>query len=158
MAKPFHIVKLAATGAAAAVRSGGPPSLSYAHTGSVHIHIGKAGFIVGLGGGSSTLNFKGRHYPLRISGMSFGTIGVARADMVGRAYNLRSATDIIGTYSAAAGSIAGAGGVKAARLQSASGVVLDLRGRQLSTRTEEASDLWSLRLPKVRSAGRQTAR
>ena len=57
-------------------------------------------------------------------------IGVAGADLVGRAYNLRTASDIVGTYTAVASSVAVAGGVKAARLQNARGVVLDLQGRQ----------------------------
>jgi hypothetical protein len=106
------------------------PSLSCADTGSVRINIARAGFIVGVGGGSGTLRFRGRCYRLSVGGLSIGTIGAASADLVGRAYNLRTASDIVGTYTAVSNSIAIAGGVKAARLQNARGVILDLQGQQ----------------------------
>jgi hypothetical protein len=106
------------------------PSLSHAATGSVHIRTGSAGLIVGVGGGSGILHFRGRNYPLSVAGIAIGTIGAASADLVGRAYNLRRAADIIGTYTAVGSSIAAGGGVKYARLQNQNGVVLELRGRQ----------------------------
>ena len=52
----------------AAIMLGGTLSLAYAATGAVRFHIVKAGFIVGIGGGSGTLNFKGRNYRLSIGG------------------------------------------------------------------------------------------
>jgi hypothetical protein len=106
------------------------PSLSYAATGLVHIRTASAGFIVGVGGGSGVLHFRGRNYPLSVGGIGIGTIGAARADMVGRAYNLRTAADIVGTYTAVGSGIAVGGGVKSARLRNQNGVVLELRGRQ----------------------------
>jgi len=106
-------------------------SPSSADTGSVRIRITNVGFIVGFGGGSGTLTFHGRHYRLNISGVSAGTIGVAGADLVGTATNLRTAADIAGTYSALTAGLAVAGGVKAVTLQNANGVVLTLRGRQV---------------------------
>src|SRR5215831_7896706 len=74
-------------------------SPSYAETGSVRFRIVKAGFIVGIGGGSGTLNFKGRNYRLSIGGINVGTIGASAVDLVGTASNLRTAADIVGTYS-----------------------------------------------------------
>jgi hypothetical protein len=109
----------------------GAASRSYAETGSVRIKVTKVGFIVGVGGGSGTLTFKGKNYRLSIGGVSAGTIGVAGVDLVGTASNLRTAADIAGTYSAVSAGIAVAGGAKAATLQNANGVVLQLRGRQV---------------------------
>ena len=109
----------------------GAPSRSYAETGSVRLKITKVGFIVGVGGGSGTLTFKGKHYRLSIGGVSAGTIGVAGADLVGTASGLRTAADIAGNYSAASGGIAVAGGVKVATLQNSNGVVLQLHGKQV---------------------------
>jgi hypothetical protein len=103
---------------------------SYAGMGAVRLKIVKAGFIVGVGGGNGTLRFEGRDYPLSIGGISVGTIGAAGADLVGRAYNLRHAADIAGTYTAVSGSIAIAGGAKVVQLQNSNGVVLKLRGMQ----------------------------
>jgi len=107
------------------------PSLSYAETGSVSMRISKVGFIVGVGGGSGTLTFKGKQYRLSIGGVSAGTIGVASMNLVGRATNLRTAADIAGSYSVASAGLAVAGGAKVATLQNANGVVLQLQGRQV---------------------------
>ena len=107
------------------------PSLSYAESGSVSMRISKVGFIVGVGGGSGTLTFKGKNYRLSIGGVSAGTIGVASMNLVGRATNLRTAADIAGSYSVASAGLAVAGGAKVATLQNANGVVLQLQGRQV---------------------------
>jgi hypothetical protein len=85
---------------------------------------------VGVGGGSGTLNFRGKTYRLGVSGLSAGTIGVASAEFVGTASNLRTPQDIAGTYSAAGAGVAVAGGAKAITLQNGKGVVMQLRGRQ----------------------------
>ena len=106
-------------------------SQSFADTGSVRLKITKVGFIVGVGGGSGTLHFKGHNYRLSIGGVSAGTIGVAGAELVGTAAHLRTAQDIVGTYSAASASVAVAGGAKAVTLQNAKGVVLTLHGKQV---------------------------
>ena len=115
----------------AAVMLTGVPSRSYAETGSVRIKVTKVGFIVGVGGGSGTLNFKGKQYRLNIGGVSAGTIGVAGMDLVGTASNLRTAADIAGVYSAASAGVAVAGGGKVATLQNSNGVVLTLSGKQV---------------------------
>ena len=115
----------------AAVILTGAPSQSNADTGSVRLKVTKVGFIVGVGGGSGTLTFKGRQYRLSLSGVSAGTIGVAGADLVGTATNLRVAQDIAGTYSAASAGLAVAGGAKVVTLQNAKGVVLQLQGRSV---------------------------
>ncbi|MGA8749791.1 MAG: hypothetical protein WB563_13445 [Pseudolabrys sp.] len=109
----------------------GAVSQSDADTGSVRLRITKVGFIVGVGGGSGTLNLKGRSYRLSIGGVSAGTIGAAGADLVGTASNLRTAADIAGTYSAISAGVAVAAGAKAVTLQNSNGVVLQLHGRQV---------------------------
>ena len=115
----------------AAVMLTGAPSPSYAESGSVHLKITKVGFIVGVGGGTGTLTFKGKHYRLNIGGVSAGTIGVAGVELVGTATNLRTAEDIAGAYSAASAGIAVAGGGKVVTLQNSKGVVMTLHGKQV---------------------------
>jgi hypothetical protein len=127
----LRATKFCATIAVAAIMLTGAVSQSRADTGSVRLKITKLGFIVGVGGGSGTLNFQGKSYRLRIGGVSAGTIGVAGVDLVGTASNLRTAADIAGTYSAASAGIAVAGGGKVATLQNSNGVVLQLRGKQV---------------------------
>ena len=127
----FHVTKVCAAIVLAAVLLIWAPAQSSAETGSVRLKITKVGFIVGVGGGSGTLTFQGRTYRLSVGGVSAGTIGVAGADLVGTASNLRTAADIAGTYSAASAGIAVAGGAKVATLQNSNGVVLTLRGQQV---------------------------
>ena len=103
-----------------------------AATGTVRVEVIKAGFIVGVGGGRGALVFQGRRYPLSVGGLSLGaTIGASKADLVGRAYNLRRASDIAGTYTAVGGGVAVGGGASVIQLQNARGVVLELRGRNI---------------------------
>jgi hypothetical protein len=127
----FRATKFCAAITVAAIILTGATSQSYAETGSVRLKITKVGFIVGVGGGSGTLTFKGKHYRLSIGGVSAGTIGVAGMDLVGTASNLRTAADIVGTYSALSAGVAVAGGAKVATLQNSNGVVLQLQGRQV---------------------------
>jgi hypothetical protein len=107
------------------------PAVSFADTGTVRLKVTKAGFIVGVGGGSGVLHFKGKNYRFNVGGISAGTIGVAGADLTGTATNLRSPGDLAGVYSAASASIAAAGGGKVVTLQNSNGVVLTLRGKQI---------------------------
>jgi len=124
-------IRFAAVIAAAAAMLVTATLPSNAETGSVRLRITKAGFIVGVGGGSGTLVFRGRSYPLRVGGISVGTIGVASADLVGFARNLRSPTDIAGAFSAVGASVAVVGGAKVAHLRNTNGVLLDLHGAQV---------------------------
>jgi hypothetical protein len=128
MAGVFQATRLCAVLSAVALFFAAVASPSYAETGRVRLKVTSVGFIVGIGGGSGTLTFRGRTYPLRISGV---TIGASGMDLVGTASNLRTAADIAGTYSAASAGIAVAGGGKAATLQNSNGVVLSLQGSQV---------------------------
>jgi hypothetical protein len=108
------------------------PQAAQAETGSVRIKVTKAGFIVGVGGGSGTLNFRGRSYPFSVGGVSFGaTIGASSTDFVGRARNLTRPSDIAGTYTALGAGGAVAGGAGVVTLQNSNGVVLELQGRKV---------------------------
>jgi hypothetical protein len=102
-------------------------SPSIADTGLIRAVVTKGGFAIGVGGGTGTL--VGRHYPLQISGMSFGaTIGASTTDLRGHAYHMQAPTDIEGTYSAIGAGAALAGGAGGVRLQNAKGVVLEPTG------------------------------
>ena len=131
MAGLFNAAKLCAVLLAATFFLTVAASPSSAETGRVRLKVTSVGFIVGVGGGSGTLTFRGKTYPLRLSGVSAGSLGVAGMDLIGTAANLRTAADIAGTYSAASAGLAVAGGARAVTLQNANGVVLTLEGRQV---------------------------
>jgi hypothetical protein len=116
----------------AAVATGSMLLPAEAATGQISLRIVSAGFIFGASGGSGTLTFQGRQFPLSIGGISAGaTIGASGTDLVGTASHLRTAADIAGVYSAVGAGLAVAGGRSAAQLSNANGVVLHLRGRQV---------------------------
>ena len=123
-----HPSKIFAAITVAALILMGAVSQAYAETGSVRFHIVKAGLIVGVGGGSGTLNFKGKNYRLSIGGINVGTIGASAVNLVGTASKLRTAADIAGTYSQASAALAIVGGGRVATLQNANGVVIKVRG------------------------------
>lgn len=123
-------IKLIAIVLIAAATLAGASTESRAQTGSVRLHIVKAGFIVGVGGGSGTLTFHGRTYRLTIGGIGIGSLGVAAVDLVGTATNLHTASDIAGTYGAAGAGGTFVVGAQAATLQNGRGVVLTLHGVQ----------------------------
>jgi hypothetical protein len=123
----YHPIRFCAA-VVAAIMLIGTLSEAYAATGSVRFRIVKAGFIIGVGGGSGSLNFKGRNYRLSIGGINVGTIGASAVDLVGTASNLRTAADIVGTYTQGSAALAVVGGARAATLQNANGVLIRVRG------------------------------
>jgi hypothetical protein len=124
----YHPTRFCAAIMVAVIMLTGTLSSSYAETGSVRFHIVKAGFIIGAGGGSGTLNFKGKQYRLSIGGINVGTIGASAVDLVGTASNLRTAADIVGTYTQGSAALAVVGGARVATLQNTNGVVIKVRG------------------------------
>ena len=119
-----HTVKSATVALALASVLAWMPAVAQAATGSIRITITRAQFIVG--GGSGTLHFKSKRYPLRVGGVSLGPLQAAPVDLVGRAYNLQSAANIHGMYS----KVPESGRPGMFRLRNWQGVVLELRGRQ----------------------------
>jgi len=127
----IRTVKLVAAVLMAAATLAGASTESRAQTGTVRLHIVKAGFIVGVGGGSGTLIYQGKRYPLSIGGIGVGSLGVAAVDLVGTAHNLRTPADIAGSYAAAGAGATFVGGAQVARLQNEKGVVLEVHGAQV---------------------------
>ena len=131
MLKFFRAIKLFAVISIAAATVAGASTESHAQSGMVRMHVVKAGFIVGLGGGNGILVFHGHRYPFSIGGIGVGSLGIAAVDLVGTASNLWSPADIAGTYGAAGASAAVVGGAQVARLQNEKGVILEVHGVQV---------------------------
>ena len=124
-------MKMAAAAVSLAVMLLGAATPSQAQTtGHVRLHIVKAGFIIGVGGGSGVLIYHGQRYRLAVSGIGIGSLGIAAVDLVGTASNLTSPGAIAGTYAGAGAGGAFVGGGQMATLQNANGVVLQLQGIQ----------------------------
>jgi hypothetical protein len=107
-----------------------PATPSFAQAaGHVRVKIVKAGLLVGGGVGSGTLVYRGKTYPFRITGLSFGiTAGATVGRLDGWASDIREVSDFAGTYSSVGGGFALAGGVNGVHLRNEKGVTIVLQG------------------------------
>ncbi len=102
-----------------------------ADSGRIDIRIVKAGFVIGGSGGSGTLTFKGKRYPLSIGGISYGfTFGASETRFSGTVTNIRRPSDVAGVYGQAGAGAAVGRGAQAVVLTNQNGAVLTLSGRQ----------------------------
>ena len=106
-------------------------SPSWADSGTIHLSWIKGGWFIGGSGGSGTLIFRGREYPLAIGGISAGLVfGVAQANLSGSASYISGPSDVAGVYGAAGAGIAAGVGPGAIVLINEKGAVLELQGEQ----------------------------
>ncbi len=104
------------------------PSLAQA-PGYVRVKFVKAGLMVGAGGGSGVLTYRGRDYPFRVSGLSLGvTAGASVSRLKGWASGIRQVSDFAGSYSSVGAGGAFVGGVGGVHLANQKGVRIDLQG------------------------------
>jgi hypothetical protein len=97
--------------------------------GYVRVKLVKAGLMVGAGGGSGVLSYRGRNYPFRVSGLSLGVAaGASISRLEGWASGIRQVGDFAGTYSSVGGGGAFVGGVAGVHLVNQKGVKIDLQG------------------------------
>ena len=107
------------------------PSVAYADSGTIRISVLKGGWFIGASGGSGSLIFHGRRYPLSIGGLSAGLVfGASQTYLSGTVSNIRRPSDVAGVYGAAGAGAAVGRGVNAIVLSNEKGAVLPMRGRQ----------------------------
>jgi hypothetical protein len=127
----IHILLRGALVALVALLGAGLHS-AHADSGSIRLTIIKAGWIIGGSGGSGTLTFRGRSYPLGVGGIDYGLVfGGSKTVLTGRVRNIQRASDVAGVYAAAGAGIAVGAGVRAMVLTNQNGAVLELSGRQV---------------------------
>jgi hypothetical protein len=106
-------------------------SLAQADSGTIRISVLKGGWFLGASGGSGTLFFHGRRYPLSIGGIDAGLVfGASHTYLSGRVSNIFSPSDVAGVYGAGGAGAAVGVGVRAIVLTNGKGAVLELSGRQ----------------------------
>jgi len=82
---------------------------------------------IGFSWGSGTLRYRGKSYPIKVDGLSVGSVGITRATATGNVYHLKKLEDFPGTYTAAAAGAAAGGGGSVAAMQNQNGVVIRAR-------------------------------
>jgi len=106
-------------------------SVAHADSGTIRISVVKGGWFIGASGGSGTLTFHGRRYPLSIGGLSAGLVfGASQTYLSGRVSHINGPADVEGVYGAGGAGAAVGIGVRAIVLTNAKGAVLELSGRQ----------------------------
>jgi hypothetical protein len=107
-------------------------SAAYAESGTIRISVVKAGWFIGGSGGSGTLTFRGRVYPLSIGGLSAGLVfGASQTSFVGRVSRIQRPSDVAGVYGAAGAGGALGAGARAIVLTNEKGAVLQMSGREV---------------------------
>jgi hypothetical protein len=108
------------------------PSVASAESGTIAFSVLKAGWFIGGSGGSGTLFFQGRRYPISIGGLSAGFVfGASETHFRGTVRHIRSPYDVSGVYGAAGAGAAVGAGAQFIVLQNEKGAVLELAGRQV---------------------------
>jgi hypothetical protein len=131
-AQPFLILKLVAVLTALIVLPIGTSTQAFAEDeGRIQITFSKPGY----DNGSGYLFYQGQKYGLGVSGAKTGRIWVSTIDLIGTASNLRSASDILGTYNGSDPEAAIVKGAAKARLENAKGVTLEIRAVNLNRRS-----------------------
>jgi hypothetical protein len=107
-------------------------SPAQADGGRIQFTVVKAGLVIGGSGGSGTLSFKGRRYPLSIGGLSYGfTFGASQTDFRGTVSNIRRPEDVEGVYAAGSAGAALGRGAQVIGLTNQNGAVLTLSGQSV---------------------------
>jgi hypothetical protein len=107
-------------------------SAAYADSGTVRITVIKGGWFIGASGGSGTLTFHGRRYPLSIGGLDLGLVfGASQTNLSGTVRNIRRPSDVAGVYGAAGAGAAVGRGVRGIVLRNEKGAILQLSGREI---------------------------
>jgi len=104
------------------------PSLAQA-PGYVRVKLAKAALVMGAGGGTGVLTYRGRDYPFRVSGLSVGlAAGASVSRLEGWASGIKEVGDFAGTYNSIGGGGAFVGGAGGVQLGNEKGVRIALRG------------------------------
>jgi hypothetical protein len=89
---------------------------------------------IGFSWGSGTLEFQGKNYKVKISGLSVADVGVSSVAATGDVYHLKNLSDFNGTYAAAGAGATLVGGGSIVTMQNGQGVVIHLRSQQSGLR------------------------
>ena len=81
---------------------------------------------IGYTWGRGILTYQGKHYPIKVDGLSIVHVGVSHYTASGAVYHLTQVTDINGVYTAVSAGAAVAGGASATAMKNSKGVVIQM--------------------------------
>jgi hypothetical protein len=106
-----------------------PAAMAQKPDATIYFGGGSAGLIVGANWGSGTLYYQGKKYPLKVSGLGVGTVGVSHFSATGEVYNLKTPKDIEGTYGAGSASATAVSGASVLDMTNGAGVQIKARSK-----------------------------
>jgi hypothetical protein len=102
------------------------PASAATPNGTIELSGGKVAAGIGYKWGSGTLIFQGKRYPLNISGIGLGSVGVNEYTASGHVTGLRCANDINGIFTAVGTGLTLGGGASVAEMKNENGVTIQL--------------------------------
>jgi hypothetical protein len=81
---------------------------------------------IGVTWGDGILTFKGKSYPVSVSGLTVASAGASKGSAIGKVYNLKTVDDFAGIYAAAGAGAAVGAGKGVATMKNQKGVTIDL--------------------------------
>jgi hypothetical protein len=102
------------------------PSSAQSPDAVIELSGGSVAAGIGFSWGSGTLIFQGKRYPLKVSGLSLASVGVAEYTETGSVTGLKTVQDINGVYTTVAAGATLAGGGNVAAMQNQNGVTIHM--------------------------------
>ena len=81
---------------------------------------------VGVSWGSGTLKYKGKKYPISVTGLDVGDVGITNITASGKVYDLKNLDEFDGNYASVGAGAALGGGGNAVAMKNQNGVRVDL--------------------------------
>jgi hypothetical protein len=81
---------------------------------------------IGYSWAKGILTYQGKHYPVKVDGLSIIHVGVSHYTASGAVYHMTQVTDINGVYTAVSAGAAIAGGASATAMKNSKGVVIQM--------------------------------
>jgi hypothetical protein len=102
------------------------PASATVRDGTIELTGGKIAAGLGYSWGSGSLLFKGKRYPLTVSGIALGSVGVIDYTAAGSVTGLKRPTDINGIYTRIGTGLTLGGGASIAEMRNEKGVTIQL--------------------------------
>jgi hypothetical protein len=93
---------------------------------TIKLSAGSVAAGIGISWGSGTLTYKGKDYPISVTGLSVGDVGITKVEASGKVYNLNKLDDFNGNYTAGTVGATVAGGGSVTAMKNQNGVSVEL--------------------------------
>ena len=94
---------------------------------TLQLHSGSVAAGIGISWGKGTLTYKGKQYPVSVSGLSLGKVGITKVTASGEVYHLKRLRDFSGNYTSATADITLGGGHSGVTMKNQNGVLVVIR-------------------------------